>query len=108
MLIQPLIENAILHGLIADQQPDGHLKVEMHTVDDTICIRVSDNGLGILNSKSKVLNGVKEKSMGLASIQERVEILNNQEGEYKATFSIKPGPDGKGTEAIVCLSNKSI
>jgi hypothetical protein len=46
--------------------------------------------------------------MGLASIQERVEILNNQEGEYKATFSIKPGPDGKGTEAIVCLSNKSI
>ena len=108
MLIQPLIENAILHGLIADQQPDGHLKVEMHTVDDTICIRVSDNGLGILNSKSKVVNGLKEKSMGLASIQERVEILNNQEGEYKATFSIKPGPDGKGTEAIICLSNKSI
>jgi signal transduction histidine kinase len=98
----------LLYGPIADQQPDGHLKVEMYNVEDTICIRVCDNGLGILKSKSKVVNGVKEKSMGLASIQERVEILNNQEGEYKATFSIKPGPDGKGTEAIVCLSNKSI
>ena len=105
MLVQPLIENAILHGLIVGQQPGAHLKVDIMKSDKTICITVADNGVGIGNSKiTMAKNGVKEKSLGLASIKERIEILNNQEGGYTATFEIGSNKDGHGTIALICLS----
>jgi len=105
MLIQPLIENAILHGLIVDQQPGAHLTVQMQRSDGMICITVTDNGVGIQTGKSRIVrNTVKEKSLGLASIRERIEILNNHESGYTATFSIRPKSDGRGTIAVICLS----
>ncbi|RZK25045.1 MAG: hypothetical protein EOO43_06520 [Flavobacterium sp.] len=105
MLIQPLIENAILHGLIVGQQPNAHLDVQMIKSDGNICISVADNGIGIGNSKASIVkNGVKEKSLGLASIKERIEILNDQEGDYTATFEIRSNTDDRGTIAIICLS----
>lgn len=105
MLVQPLIENAILHGLIVGQQPGGHLEVQMMRSDKNICITVADNGVGIGNSKNTIAkNVVKEKSLGLASIKERIEILNNQEGDYTATFEIRSNEDGRGTIALICLS----
>jgi sensor histidine kinase YesM len=105
MLIQPLIENAILHGLIVDPQPDAYLEVKMQKQDNKLCITVSDNGIGINNSKPKALSdGIKEKSIGLASIEERIAMLNNQGNNYSATFDIRPKSDGRGTVAIICLS----
>jgi sensor histidine kinase YesM len=105
MLIQPLIENAILHGLIVDPQPEAHLEVKMEKSDGKICITVSDNGIGI--DQSKIMNqgtAIKEKSIGLASIKERVEILNNQGDNSTATFDIRPKSNGRGTIAVICLS----
>jgi tetratricopeptide (TPR) repeat protein len=105
MLIQPLIENAILHGLIVDPRPDAHLEVQMKKFNGNICITVEDNGIGIGNSRTtNTRGGVKEKSIGLASIRERIEILNNQENDYTATFDISSRSDSRGTIATVCLS----
>ncbi|MET4081890.1 sensor histidine kinase YesM [Pedobacter sp. UYP30] len=103
MLIQPLIENAILHGLITAQNPDANLKVQFSLVQNGICITIEDNGYGIekqcaLDTKSII----KEKSMGLASIIERIEIINKQESSYKASFNIAPRLGG-GTIATICL-----
>ena len=107
MLIQPLIENSILHGLIVDPQPNAHLEVRMKKHNGNICITVQDNGIGIGNGKVMETNrrtGVKEKSIGLTSIRERIEILNNQESNYQASFNIEKNPDGRGTIAVICLS----
>jgi sensor histidine kinase YesM len=105
MLIQPLIENAILHGLIVGQQPNAHLEVQMIKSNGNICITVADNGIGIGNSKTTIAkNAVKEKSIGLASIKERIEILNNQDSDYTATFELKSNENDRGTIAIICLS----
>ncbi|WEK34044.1 MAG: tetratricopeptide repeat protein [Candidatus Pseudobacter hemicellulosilyticus] len=105
MLIQPLIENAILHGLIINTQPDAQLEVAFRKTATGVCITVSDNGIGIDSgyTRTKQGTGVKETSMGLVSIKERIEIINMQHPTTEATFSIKAGENGKGTVAMICL-----
>lgn len=103
MLVQPLIENAILHGLIVDQHPDAHLEVQIKKHENGICINVEDNGTGIDNqSKTSKKTWVKEKSIGLVSIRERIDMINKQEENYKASFSINQRAEG-GTIAVICL-----
>jgi len=105
MLIQPLIENAILHGLIEENKPDAHLEVQLKSTTSGICITVTDNGLGINTPKKnkEKFNGIKEQSIGIESIRERIEIINQQENTTVASFTIAAGTDGIGTVAIVCL-----
>lgn len=104
MLIQPLIENAILHGLIIEPKADAHLAVAIKRKEDEIRITVEDNGVGIGNTANKnSTGGVKEMSMGLASIQERIDMINKQQAGKKASFTIGVGAGDKGTTAVVCL-----
>jgi tetratricopeptide (TPR) repeat protein len=105
MLIQPLIENAILHGLIAESRSDAHLDVRLTKTETGICITVSDNGLGMEKSAKmpKKLAGVKEKSIGITSIKERIEMINIQNKTTAAKFNITAGENGAGTVATVCL-----
>lgn len=46
MILQPLVENAFLHGL-ASRQEDAVLFISASQVDDKLCISVRDNGEGI-------------------------------------------------------------
>ena len=104
MLIQPLIENAILHGLLPSAKADAHVAVTMERNDDGICITIADNGVGINNKvQNKHRISIKEQSIGLASIKERIEMINEQQGGNKASFSIGPGIDQQGTVARICL-----
>lgn len=104
MLIQPLIENAILHGLIIDPKADAHLSVTLEMKTDRICITVADNGVGVNNGSSKnAKNSVKEQSLGLASIKERIDMINKQQSGNPASFTIGPGVNQRGTIAVICL-----
>jgi len=104
MLIQPLIENAILHGLIESPQPDAHLDVTLNLESSYVYISVADNGVGYQKSTKPVLpKGIKEKSIGLKSIQERVDMINRQNHGFQASFDIRLGENEKGTIATICL-----
>lgn len=105
MLIQPLIENAIIHGLIEENKSDAHLEVKLENTTAGICIIVTDNGRGINTPKKnrEKFNGIKEQSIGIESIKERIEIINQQYNTSTASFKIDAGPNGIGTIAIVCL-----
>lgn len=105
MLIQPLIENAILHGLIVDNREDAHLTVTLKKTPHDLRITVTDNGVGFYNSQQVIKKpvGIKEKSIGLSSIKERIEIINTQYQINTASFTITAGENNSGTIAIVCL-----
>ncbi|TCC88672.1 tetratricopeptide repeat protein [Pedobacter frigiditerrae] len=103
MLVQPLIENAILHGLITSNRTDAKLTVELKKSAKGICITVTDNGTGLKQpSKPLHLNTAKEKSMGLESIRERIEIINQQH-QGAASFDFKSGLNNEGSIAQLCL-----
>nr|WP_198160781.1 tetratricopeptide repeat protein [Pedobacter panaciterrae] len=104
MLVQPLIENAILHGLIIEPKAEAHLSVILQVQGDRISITVEDNGIGLENNSTKnAKNPVKEHSLGLASIKERIDMINRQQSAHQASFTIGSGANQQGTIAIICL-----
>lgn len=75
MLIQPYVENAIVHGLLP-KQGFGKITIDLQKQDDTILCNIEDNGIGRENSKQFKKNRVQHKSMGMNITQERLDILN--------------------------------
>ncbi|MCF2488053.1 tetratricopeptide repeat protein [Dyadobacter sp. CY347] len=108
MLIQPLIENAIIHGIVGSGISDAHIAVAMNRSDQILVIQVSDNGIG-LHSKTNntIVNVNKEESIGLKSISERIKLINAQHHSV-GSFVIEEGPNHRGTQAVLKIPLFSI
>lgn len=77
MLIQPYVENAIIHGLLP-KQGTGKIEILMQRNEDTIICTIEDDGIGRDRSKEFKKNRVQQhKSMGMSITQERLDILNS-------------------------------
>ena len=78
MVIQPYIENAILHGL-APKDGGGKVTIYLKKADRYIICIVEDDGIGIQKSmelQSRRL--LKNKSKGMGITKARLEILNQE------------------------------
>ncbi len=76
-LLQPLVENAIKHGIIPKTNGRGKITIECIKEDDFIEIHVRDNGIG--RDASRILNKQKypgRKSHGLNMILDRISTIN--------------------------------
>lgn len=100
MLIQPLIENAIHHGLRHVEGYRGKLSVSIAMEnDETLVVSVSDNGIGLTATKSRNTRlSYKEKSLGIAGIRERLALLNNDHPNSRTGLSFEP-KDGDENKA---------
>lgn len=77
MLIQPYVENAIIHGLLP-KPGAGKISIKMQRQEDTILCIIQDNGIGREKSNEFKKNRVQQhKSMGMSITQERLDILNS-------------------------------
>ncbi len=78
MLMQPYLENAILHGL-NPKETKGHLKIDIFTKDNYIVCRITDDGIGLVKSGEikRTRPGQQHKSLGMKITSERVRILND-------------------------------
>ena len=69
MILQPLVENAIRHG-IAHSVRGGHVQIRAERVEDRVVITVEDDGAGIAEKRDTSGHGV-----GLANLRARLEHL---------------------------------
>jgi len=92
LVLQPLVENAIRHGIAPAGQP-GLLAIKGEKVDDKILIRVNDDGLGS-NRATEARNG--EPRVGLANIEKRLNQLYGSAGRCELTW-----PSAGGCEAVL-------
>lgn len=81
LLLQPLVENAINHGLFHSSSTDGYLKLHFSkpSPEILVCI-IDDNGVG--REKSKLINADtkhKTQSYGTDLIKELIETFNKYE-----------------------------
>ncbi|MDQ3047908.1 MAG: histidine kinase, partial [Bacteroidota bacterium] len=77
MLIQPYVENAIIHGLLP-KSGSGKIAISLHRQDETILCTIEDNGIGREKSKEFKKHRIQQhKSMGMSITQERLDILNS-------------------------------
>jgi tetratricopeptide (TPR) repeat protein len=99
MLIQPFIENAIIHGL-ANKQGAGKLLVDLKKNGELISCSIQDNGIGrgkAMEIKAKS-GKAKQKSLGMQVTKERLDILNEKSKE-KIAFQIIDLTDETGNPA---------
>lgn len=69
MLIQPFVENAILHGVSIVE--NGHISIDYSKKDSNLIISITDNGKGITTSPKKA--GMLHRSMSTDIIKQRIE-----------------------------------
>ncbi len=78
MILQPFVENAILHGLIHSERP-GMINIEMKLEEEFIFCSIQDNGIGREKAREiRDASGLKKESRGMLITRERLEILNKQ------------------------------
>jgi LytS/YehU family sensor histidine kinase len=96
MLIQPLVENAIKHGLRYKEKNDGVLRISFTlSGNDLLCI-VDDNGIGIKRSNElKVIMNIDHISKGTRLTDSRIQALNMTGGK-KIKMDIHDKYDAKG------------
>lgn len=106
LILQPVIENSILHGF--ENKRTGTILIKARCYDDSLTVKIFDNGCGISEDTLSVMNSVLEtaldmpdvekKHIGLANIQKRLRIC------YGDEYGIKVKSwRGKGTVLILNL-----
>jgi signal transduction histidine kinase len=83
MLLQPLVENAIRHG-IARQVGGGRVEITARRDDGNLCLMVRDTGPGLADAAPALSKGV-----GLANTRSRLEHLFGE--RHRLDFSAPPG-----------------
>ena len=77
MLIQPVVENAIIHGLSPLKDNNGFLTLKIRENKDYLMVTVIDNGIGLKASqKLKRKNKNIHKSYANQILRERIDIFN--------------------------------
>jgi len=71
--IQPLVENAIIHGF-GQTRSDGRIEIKAEAKHDLLYLEVADNGVGVERAKEKKVFR-KRKSIGVQNIRESLELL---------------------------------
>jgi ligand-binding sensor domain-containing protein/putative methionine-R-sulfoxide reductase with GAF domain len=78
LMIQPLAENAIWHGLM-HRQGEKKLLIRFSKLGETISCTIEDNGIGIKRSAElKKINRSTHQSVGLTNLRNRIKILNEK------------------------------
>ncbi|WP_299223422.1 two-component regulator propeller domain-containing protein [uncultured Psychroserpens sp.] len=70
MLVQPFVENAIRHGILKGPR-SGVLEITFETINETLKVTITDNGIGIFNSRDQKPK-TDHQSMALKVTKERL------------------------------------
>jgi len=79
MLIQPYLENAILHGLMnLDGERNGELKIEIQKQNHLLKVIIEDNGVGRVRS-NEFKNNSTHNPLAMKLTEERLEMISKLE-----------------------------
>ncbi len=98
LLLQPLVENAIKHGLEPQVAP-GRIVVSAHLEGAELRLCVHDDGQGLSAAAKPRTDAVPGAGFGLPQVRQR---LSGRFGD-SARLEIGPAPQGQGTLACVIL-----
>lgn len=85
MLLQPLVENSIKHGL-SSKVEGGTIRIRAQRTESKLCLLVEDDGVGIPESKLATL---LDRGIGVSNVNERLKVLFGN--EYRMWIDSRPG-----------------
>lgn len=102
LLLQPIVENAINHGLF-HKQGTGHLNISFYLENNRLLCVIDDDGIG--RSEAAALyekSQVKKQSYGSKLVEELVTIYNRYEDlSIEIVYTDKPGDTGTKVKVII-------
>lgn len=85
MLLQPLIENCIKHGL-SSKVEGGTIRLRIRRAESRLVLTVEDDGVGIPDAKLATL---LEQGIGVSNVSERLKVLFGN--DHKMNIDSQPG-----------------
>lgn len=102
LLLQPIVENAILHGILEKEDQTGTITITGDIKENLLYLTVEDDGIGMtLESIEKIAHPANTKSAhgyGIYNVIERIKLYYGE--EYGLTYSSTPG---EGTKVMLCI-----
>ena len=111
MILQPLIENAVNHG-IRELQGEGKIHLSVYSDDGMVCVKVEDNGVGIEPEViEKIMRGESAHShsqrdsagIGMDNVINRLKRYYNMEHVIEIRRR-----EERGTEVLIYLKREDI
>ena len=104
MLVQPYVENAVIHGL-SKKGADGKIKINFNKIKDELIVTVRDNGVGYRQDQTGKQNE-RHKSVGMTITRKRLELLGaNPENSVKIlTLTNEITKEVIGTEVVININ----
>ena len=108
LILQPIVENAIVHGLGEKPLPDAYIHIKGYMKDEYLVFEVEDNGYGMLPEKiEEIRKSFQDKTIhngvGLSNVYQRIRIYYGE----KADIQVKSSLDC-GTDILVLIPRKEI
>jgi two-component system LytT family sensor kinase len=94
MLLQPLVENSIKHG-IQPKVEGGTIRIRGSHADGRLRLEISDDGQGIPEEK---IGWIYDEGVGLNNVKERVKMLYGEDFHFRVTSKY-----GQGTRVEIEL-----
>lgn len=98
LILQPIVENAILHGIAEKNPPSGTVQIFATQENEYIVLRVVDDGVGMPKELCSTIfqPAQPDTGYGLFSVNERLQLLYG--AECGLQFESEPG---KGTSVTI-------
>ncbi|MCP4971372.1 MAG: hypothetical protein GY932_12375 [Arcobacter sp.] len=101
MLLQPIVENAVNHGIF-NKLENGHVEIKFSYIDDdSFTVEIKDDGVGMINTKKHR----KNKIISSTVLKDRLYYLNKS-GEWKIVYTnneVFPELEEKGNISIFTI-----
>jgi ligand-binding sensor domain-containing protein len=110
MIVQPYIENAIIHGLV-NKEGTGHIRIRIEDREDVMHWEIEDDGIGREASRRlREAYGTPRKSRGMMITRQRLEMLNTGEEQrygVKITDLSDEAGNPRGTLVVIDMPVKA-
>ncbi|XOV66992.1 MAG: histidine kinase [Fluviicola sp.] len=113
MILQPFIENSIIHGILPQEDKKGLIEINIERQGNMLEITIKDNGIGVNQSMSrKAMDVGDHRSQGMEITSKRIELM--QKFSDDAMELIGPeeliGDDGSinGTYVLLKLRSENL
>lgn len=91
LILQPVVENALEHGLDVKEEGDKILQLSFLDAGDAVLLRVEDNGMGMEQSVAESLVTYQAEGYGLKNVNDRICLLYGEEYKIRITSSVGEG-----------------
>ena len=89
LILQPLLENAIGHGIDVKTDGRGEIRIEGKENGDFIDFTVSDNGVGMTKTQAAMILSKSSNGYGVSNVNERIKLYYGE--QYAVKIDSTPG-----------------